>query len=489
MALIIDKRPIREIVPFNLSKWNAAFSPILYDGNRRDFIVTNIASSGQGDIFVYFTGGTLADTPDVNSFVFLSSGPYKGSFKVLSTSASVLRLDTPFITISSSGYMNFNSSRANYHIELELYKIVNSNYVLIATSVFRTRPDGTFQFDINALLKQDIIFLNKYDYMAINERDTDVSGGFNFRLREVFQGSNNPFSNFDEKDVTYFVGAARQLRDNLGANLGDHVPITGSIGLFNGDFNISDLLLDQWSNVDVLATSVISSGMLLYSSNDDNGISTWTSDTELEDGVDYEIVVDKEFVVLADVTIIAGTNEVTLTSVANREKILITANGVDLKIRFDSIAGGLQRQAQLNSIEVYLTPNPHEAKFLVEDFEPTYFKDFPFDLPFIHSDNIENLEINRNREFFDQNNVSISVSIDPLDVSTNEFAVNRMIVGAVPPNTRCIDVWLTADEAIRTGYVDIGYVGGEGETGYTSGTHQDNPTTNPPPNPPSSIPK
>ena len=480
MSLTIESRPIREIDENNLSKWNAAFSPVIYTGIRRDATVTSILSGTSQLINVNWVG-TPELIPAVDETIYLSSGPYDGQFNVIFASTSLIILETAFINQSYGGFVDLNLTRANHHVNLELYRIVNSAYVLLATMTFRTGPDGRFSFDFSALLKRAIKFVNDYDYVTINKRDTNISGGFNFRYEERFQLSDGsqtglPFSNFDEKDVTFYVGAARQLRDKFGSNMAQYVPNPGTIALFNGNFEISVSLLDGWSNVDVLATSQISGGKLIYSSTDDAGVSTWTSEQLLTNGVDYEVIVDKIQVAFSSVTIIAGTNEVTLSSVANKEKINITANGTAFKIRFNSLAAPLTHQVRLRDVQVYLSNVPQPAKFLVDDFQPTYFKGFPFDLPFIHSDNLVDLSINRNRRFFDQNGVEISVSIDALDVSTNDFAVNRMIVGAVPPGTKCIDVWLDAGTAVRTGYVDIGYVGIEGLEEYTSGTKSDNPT-------------
>ena len=481
MPLQIETRPIREIDENNLSKWNAAFSPVIYTGIRRDVGVTSILSGTSTQINVFWLG-TSSLVPIAGDTIYLCSGPYDGQFEVLIATPTLMVLETPFISQSYGGFIDLNLNRANHHVNLELYRIVNSAYVLLATMTFRTQPDGRFSFDLSALLRRAIKFVNDYDYITINKRDTNVSGGFNFRYEERFQrldGSQTgiSFSNFDEKDVTYYVGAARQLKDKFGSNMAQFVPNPGSIDIFNGNFDISDPTLDGWSNVDVDATSQISGGILMYSSGDDAGVSTWTSDQLLTNGVDYEVIVDKILVEFSSITIIAGTNEVTLSALANKEKINITANGTAFKIRFNSLVAPFVHQVQLQDVQVYLSDVPQPARFLVDEFEPTYFKDFPFDLPFIHSDNLVDLAINRNRRFFDQNNVEISVSIDALDVSTNDFAVNRMIVGAVPPGTKCIDVWLDVDASVRTGYVEIGYVGDEGLDGYTSGTQTDNPTT------------
>lgn len=481
MPLQIETRPIREIDDNNLSKWNAAFSPVIYTGIRRDATVTAILSGTSTTININWVG-TPTLVPVVGETIYLCSGPYDGQFEVIFANETFMILETPFISQSYGGFVDLNLTRANHRVNLELYRIVNTAYVLLATITFRTRPDGRFSFDLSALLKRAIKFINDYDYITINKRDTNVSGGFNFRYEERFErldGSQTgvAFSDFDEKDVTYYVGAARQLKDDFGSNMAQFVPNPGSIVLFNGNFEISDPLLDGWSNVDVDATSIISGGILMYSSTDDAGVSTWTSDQLLTNGVDYEVIVDKILVAFSSVTIIAGTNEVALTNIADKEKINITANGTAFKIRFNSLVAPFVHQVQLRDVQVYLSEVPQPARFLVDEFEPTYFKDFPFDLPFIHSDNLVDLAINRNRRFFDQNNVEISVSIDALDVSTNDFAVNRMIVGAVPPGTKCIDVWLDAGEAIRTGYVEEGYVSSPGLEDYTSGNQADNPTS------------
>jgi len=475
MTLVIQSRPIINITDKDKSKWNAAFSPIIYTGKRADAIVNQVTESPTNSNINVNWQGLIHVLPTVGELIYLQSGPYDGAFKILSVSTSFIILDTPFITPSFGGLIQLNSSRENHHIELELYRIVQSSYVLVATSVFRTFPDGSFTFDVSSMIRRSIQFLNEYDYLTINKRVDKVSSGFNFRYKEKWQGNPGSFSNFDERDVTYYIGAAKQLRDKFGSNMGLFVPIVGNVGPFNGNFEISIPGADGWDHVEVGSISSISGCQLIYASGDEIGTSTWTSDTLLENGVDYEIVVDKHFIVGATVTIVAGTNEVQLGASANKEKILITANGTAFKIKIESVVAG-SHQVQLNSVSIFLATSPQPAKFLTENFEPTYFKDFPFDLPFIHSDNLADFNINRERRFLDQNGVQISVASEQLDVSTNDFTVNRMIVGVPPPNTKCIEVFLEADQTERTGYVEAGYVGGKGEDAYASGTVIDNPT-------------
>jgi len=479
MPLQILTRPIVEITPSDLSKWNASFSPILYTGTRQDVQISGVSTGSAVSIRVHWNV-PAADVPIVGEFVFINSGPYSVSAQVITASVNQLRLRTPFITGSSGGFINLNSARKNHHVELELLRIVDSAYVLVTKSIFRTRPDGTFSFDVSSMLKHSIEFINSYDYVVINERDIRVSGGFNFRVKEVYQGSTEGFSTFDDRDITFHVGAAKQLRDKFGTNMGVHVPILGSIGIFNSSFDISDPALDGWTEVNNANTaSFISGGKLLYQSTNAAGEATWTSDTQLVNGVSYEVFVDKDLLIDTEVTIIAGTNEVQLGSTQGLERIVITANGTDFKIRFNSLAGTF-RQAQIASVEVFLAISPQPARFLTEDFEPTYFDGFPFDLAFIHSDNLANTAINRNRRFLDLNNTELSISVNLLIVSTNEFAVNRMVVGAVPPDTKCIEVWLSVDGAGKIEYVGDDYVAGEGIDGYISGSIDDNPIANPP---------
>ncbi|MEO6850715.1 MAG: hypothetical protein ABI203_03415, partial [Mucilaginibacter sp.] len=91
----------------NISRWNAAFNPVVFTYQRKDFEVTSItndALTGKAviNINVFFTSSGPGTTIIKGDLVYINAGTYKGVYPVVSmNSNSSLIVDTPFTSTAT----------------------------------------------------------------------------------------------------------------------------------------------------------------------------------------------------------------------------------------------------------------------------------------------------------------------------------------------------------------------------------------------------
>ncbi len=112
----------------------------------------------------------------------------------------------------------------------------------------------------------------------------------------------------------------------------------------------------------------------------------------------------------------------------------------------------------------------NKAKFCNPDAKLSFWPDYPFDLTFIYSDNIDQVLITRREERFDLNGgANAPISNDTLE--TGHSFVHRLMIkeNYVEGTDEEVDVWLNNTELpvpaegwAEPGYVEPGYGGGTG---------------------------
>lgn len=464
MSLAITDRPIKVLDSYNVSRWNAAYEPIIFRGIRKDILVANAYNSAGYAAFT-IQGNNEATAGD---YIYVSVGGYAGTATVTASSANKIVTNLTY-SGNATGYLNFVSARANYHIQLELYKILNNTYIKIADSIFRPLAAGDFTIDLKSMLKRNMVFNNTNDYQTlINIRDTDSSGAINFHLKEVWQGSNNAWSNFVDSEISFYVGATKQLRDINGTNMAAYVPMAQNSGLFNGKFLIHSLNpnISGWSFSLYHSSSNINSQskLVFLGLFDDCTASITNTKSTFQRGTEYFVVMKLSNMVRTKIRVKMGGTYSSYQTANGLTTFKIIDNGVpaniSLLLEIAASTAGIPHMATIDFIYVYAEENKYTAKFLLDDYEPTLFAGYPFDISFIHSDNIANIALKRNRQFIKSNGNTISSSLTPLLMATTDFAVNRMLLdeSTFPAQTKYIDVSLDLNNIAQVGFVTSGYV-------------------------------
>lgn len=230
----------------NISRWNAAFNPIVFTYSRKDFDVTAITQDETTlkpaiTINANITGLNIGDLVYLDAGLTNDISTYKGAYEVLSLiDTATFVIDTDYLEPDSvTGYCNINIFRPYYKVTTKI------KYVDISTGRFNTiistnRPgtDGITKADISNFLQS---LLNptgpdKSDYTILNFRDYDLATSYQISYAESWQGNEPVYT--DISLPFYAVYAAKQLGEKWSGNLFDYVTFItgGQLAKFLSDF-------------------------------------------------------------------------------------------------------------------------------------------------------------------------------------------------------------------------------------------------------------
>lgn len=217
----------------NISRWNAAFNPVVFTYQRKDFAVVAITEdTATGNVVVQvsaslvnpITGDAILAEGDK---VYLFTNQYKGIFAVAAVNGiSSVIIRTPFAG-NASGYININQLRPYYKVLTEI------SYIDKATGTQRTitstnRPDnaGLVKADLSHFLQSLLHATDESNYTLSNFRDDNLSASYTIRYAEEWDDNGSPkTSPYIAIAYNYYVlYAAKQLGEHYGGNLAAYVP-------------------------------------------------------------------------------------------------------------------------------------------------------------------------------------------------------------------------------------------------------------------------
>jgi hypothetical protein len=224
----------------NKYRWSAAFNPVNFIYQRKDFEITSVDSItiiNAGTYARVYVNGDVTGLK-VNDAVYIDAGSYKGVYKVLQlgTTAGSFVIDGAYSS-TATGFANINRLRPYYKV---LTKIT---YVDPLTGLFNemistNRPDNTgyVKADLSNFLQSILRAKDSSDYTTLNFRDDNLSASYQVQYTETWDGHTPTYINLP---YTYYVlYAAKQLGDRYGGNLAEYVPApVGSAAKWITDFN------------------------------------------------------------------------------------------------------------------------------------------------------------------------------------------------------------------------------------------------------------
>jgi len=206
----------------NISRWNAAFNPIVFTYQRKDFAVTGIAPNGENQIRLS-VNDTLAGLL-VDDKVYLNAGAYKGVYNVAATSAGQIDIKVPYVSSAhNTGFININRLRPYYSVCTEIsYFDRETGAIKSIPSINRPDQTGLVKADISSFLQSLVQIKDGSQYNQINYQDTDLCASYTIRYAEQWDGHQSVYVNIVHP--YYVTYAAKQLGDDYGGNLAAYVP-------------------------------------------------------------------------------------------------------------------------------------------------------------------------------------------------------------------------------------------------------------------------
>jgi hypothetical protein len=212
----------------NISRWSAAFNPVVFTYQRKDFEVVSVtldSQSGNAKILVNTNvTGVIKD-----DLLYLNTETYKGTYKAtpIPGSNNTLIINTPYLS-SASGFVNINRLRPYYKL---LTKITYQDSITGAQTTIQStnRPDNTglIKADISNFLQSIVRVKDDSDFTKANFRDDNLSASYQIGYAQHWDDGSADGKTSDWiqiADPYYTVYAAKQLGERYGGNLAVYVP-------------------------------------------------------------------------------------------------------------------------------------------------------------------------------------------------------------------------------------------------------------------------
>jgi hypothetical protein len=206
----------------NISRWNAAFNPVVFTYQRRDFNVTGLQlNTLDGNTRVFVNADVSSVIP--GDQIYIETDTCTGTFAVTDKyNNNAFVIDTPFTT-SSTGFININRLRPYYKMltRITFYDKITGRESTI-TSKNRPNNKGVIRADISNFLQSLLRAKDENDYTKTNYRDDNLSASYKIAYAEEWDGHPPLFNTIEH--TYYVVYAAKQLGERYGGNLAEYVP-------------------------------------------------------------------------------------------------------------------------------------------------------------------------------------------------------------------------------------------------------------------------
>ncbi|MBS1531852.1 MAG: hypothetical protein JSU01_16210 [Bacteroidetes bacterium] len=233
LSSLLVSDPSADLGNGNISRWNAAFNPIIFTYQRKDFEVIAVTRDSVSGNALLSVNAALSDPATgysvlTGDLVYVNAGNYKGAYAVsTANSDNTLLIQTPY-SGNAAGFVNINRLRPYYKVLTKItYQdpLTGQQQIIIATN----RPDsaGLVKADFSNFLQSLLQPKDDSDYTQINFRDLNLSASYQIQYAEGWDDgtANGHASAYIPVSTPYYVlYAARQLGQRYGGNMAAFVP-------------------------------------------------------------------------------------------------------------------------------------------------------------------------------------------------------------------------------------------------------------------------
>jgi hypothetical protein len=241
MSFLITRRPEKLFAStVKFSRWTALANPYIFEFTRKDY---GVNSTGIRPAY-HPTKPTVRTTGDpitvpvfvlAGDRIYVNSGVYNGIYTVFSVTNEYIVLDTPYIGVGGTGWVNLVDRLQNFKAYIKIYDAVTS--VLI--DELRPSPDSTglLMADLSGVLRSRVDTTADPTQTTINKANKGISGSFRIGYGAtwlyVSEEITTPVTSPEIKDEYkyYWLSAALQINGNIasgmngiGQNLKEYVP-------------------------------------------------------------------------------------------------------------------------------------------------------------------------------------------------------------------------------------------------------------------------
>ncbi|HVV54583.1 MAG TPA: hypothetical protein VHC47_04635 [Mucilaginibacter sp.] len=228
LSNLLVSDPSADLGNGNISRWNAAFNPIIFTYQRKDFEVTSVTPDTESGNALLLVNASLSDpesgyTVIPGDMVYLNTDSYKGVYTVsAANSDNTLLIQTPYIS-DASGFININRLRPYYKILTQItYQDSLTGQQQTITAANRPDNTGLIKADLSNFLRSLLQPKDDSDYTQTNFRDNNLSASYQINYAQSWDDgtANGYISDYITVSTPFYViYAARQLGQRYGGNM------------------------------------------------------------------------------------------------------------------------------------------------------------------------------------------------------------------------------------------------------------------------------
>ncbi|HEY0244903.1 MAG TPA: hypothetical protein VGC01_05015 [Mucilaginibacter sp.] len=212
----------------NISRWNAAFNPVVFTYQRKDFEITAITADSLTGNATLTINANLNGVIN-NDLVYVNAGSYNGVYNVTGVTSNSITINKPY-TATATGFININRLKPYYQLQTKITyqdKLLGLQNTIISTN----RPDsaGLIKADLANFLQSLLRAKDESDFTQINYRDDNLSASYQIAYAQHWDdGTINGYTSdwIAIANPYYVIYAAKQLGNKYGGNLAAYVPFT-----------------------------------------------------------------------------------------------------------------------------------------------------------------------------------------------------------------------------------------------------------------------
>jgi hypothetical protein len=220
-----------------VSRWNAAFNPIVFTYQRKDFTIKNITANPEKGYAEVSVNGNFNDQATGKAKIkpgdkiYINSGSYTGVYTIQKiTNSNSIVIDAPFTGNDASGFININSMFPYYELHTRItYTDVLSGRSNTIKSINRPDNTGLIRADISNFLQSLLRPFDNSNYTLADILDTNLCASYTIDYAQHYDDGTDEGFTTSYSQITapyYVVYAAKQLGSLYGGNLAAYVPNT-----------------------------------------------------------------------------------------------------------------------------------------------------------------------------------------------------------------------------------------------------------------------
>jgi len=232
LTSLLTSGPSITLAGGNTSHWSAAFNPVVFTYQRKDFGIISVAldtATGYATLHVNAVLNPNTTKPVLlpGDKVYVNAGPYRDVYQIEKvTGNAYITIQTAFTT-DAAGFININQMRAYYKV-LTRISYAGSTKTIVSTN--RPNHEGVVRADISNFLQSLVQAKDDGSYTQINYRDDNLSASYQVAYAEQWdEAGETKTSPYIPIGHNYYVlYAAKQLGERYGGNLAAYVPFTNT---------------------------------------------------------------------------------------------------------------------------------------------------------------------------------------------------------------------------------------------------------------------